>query len=172
MRNGQEEQVVEVMWPGWLGGVGVGLFVVFLFLFTGKGLGVSSAYGNFCGVALRGGYFRRDSYAPSSDWRLWLALGLPLGGLIGLLSAGETFAPSLDMGQLYERVLPQATWARGGLLALGGIMIGYGARAAGGCQSGHAITGMALLNPPSVLAGALFFAGGIVSVQLLFNVLA
>ena len=46
-------------------------------------------------------------------------------------------------------------------------MIGFGARMAGGCQSGHAIAGIAMLNPASVVAGACFFAGGIVSVQLL-----
>lgn len=164
--------MVEAVWPGWLGGVGIGLFVIGLFVVTGRALGVSSAYGNLCGVVLRGGYFRKGSYAPTSDWRLFFALGIPLGGLIGLLSAGDAFVPSMDMAVLYERVMPQATWARGLVLAGGGVMIGFGARAAGGCQSGHAITGMALLNPPSVLAGALFFVGGIISVQLLFGLLA
>lgn len=160
------------IWPGWLGGVAIGGFVVGLFVVTGRALGVSSAYGNLCGAILRTDYFRRGSYGPASGWRLWFIVGLPLGGLIGLLTAGGTFAPSLHMGELYEQVLPQALWARGAVLAVGGAMIGYGARAAGGCQSGHAITGMALLNPPSVLAGGLFFVGGIVSVQLLFNLLA
>ena len=160
------------VWPGWLGGVAIGLFVVGLFVVTGRALGVSSAYGNLCGAVLRTDYFRRGSYGPGSGWRLWFALGLPIGGLIGLLTAGGSFEASFDMGTLYERVLPQAIWARGAVLALGGVMIGFGARAAGGCQSGHAITGMALLNPPSVLAGGLFFVGGIVSVQLLFGLLA
>lgn len=163
--------VAAAAWPGWLGGVGIGLFVIGLFLFTGRALGVSSAYGNLCGAVLRTDYFRRGSYGPASGWRLWFALGLPLGGLIGLIGAGGSFAPSMHMGDLYEQVMPQAIWARGLILAVGGVMIGYGARAAGGCQSGHAITGMALLNPPSVLAGGLFFVGGIVSVQLLFRLL-
>jgi uncharacterized membrane protein YedE/YeeE len=39
---------------------------------------------------------------------------------------------------------------------------------AGGCQSGHAINGMSMLNPPSLLASAGFFVGGLVAVQTLF----
>lgn len=159
------------VWPGWVGGVAVGLFVVGLFLVSGKALGVSSSYGNMCGVALGSPHFRGPAYGPQTRWRLFFALGLPLGGLIGALSSGG-WEPSLHMGQLYEQVLPQSIWARGAVLTLGGVMLGYGARAAGGCQSGHAITGLALLNPPSLLAAAGFFAGGVAAVQLLFGLLA
>jgi hypothetical protein len=69
---------------------------------------------------------------------------------------------------MYEQVLPDAMWLRGLYLIAGGTLIGYGARLAGGCQSGHSINGMSLLNPPSLLASAGFFVGGIVSVQALF----
>jgi uncharacterized membrane protein YedE/YeeE len=48
-------------------------------------------------------------------------------------------------------------------------LIGFGARMAGGCQSGHSINGLSVLNPPSLLASAGFFVGGIVAVQILFR---
>jgi uncharacterized membrane protein YedE/YeeE len=48
-------------------------------------------------------------------------------------------------------------------------MIGFGARLAGGCTSGHAIAGMSKLNATSLLAAMGFFAGGIVMVQMLFK---
>ncbi len=155
-----------ITWDGWVGGVGVGLVVVLLFLTTGKALGVSSAYGDACGVA-GASYFRKGAFA-APRWRLWFALGLPVGGALAVLTSGVPWAPTWDMGTLYPTVLPGSVWLRGLVLVAGGALIGYGARAAGGCQSGHAITGMALLNPPSVLAGGLFFVGGIVSVQALF----
>jgi uncharacterized membrane protein YedE/YeeE len=46
------------------------------------------------------------------------------------------------------------------MLLAGGVMVGWGARAAGGCTSGHGIVGTALVAPASLLATALFLAGG------------
>ncbi|MCO4763713.1 MAG: YeeE/YedE family protein [Myxococcales bacterium] len=155
------------IWAGWAGGIGVGLVVALLYWTTGKGLGVSAAYGEVCGLA-GSDFFKRGTFA-GPRWRLFFALGLPIGGAIAVLTSGISWAPTWDMGTLYPAVLPDSTWIRGGVLAAGGALIGIGARMAGGCQSGHAITGMALLNPPSVLAGGLFFVGGIVSVQTLFG---
>ncbi len=158
-----------ITWAGWVGGIGVGLVVILLFLTTGKALGVSSAYGEVCGMAGQPVYQRGSFSGPK--WRLFFALGLPIGGAIAVLTSGISWVPTWDMGTLYPSVLPASIWARGAVLVCGGALIGVGARMAGGCQSGHAITGMALLNPPSVLAGGLFFVGGIVSVQALFQFL-
>lgn len=155
-----------IVWAGWIGGIGVGLVVITLFISTGKPLGVSSAYGEACG-SLGQNIYRRGVFA-GPRWRLLFALGLPIGGAIAVLTSGVQWAPTWDMGTLYPQVLPASLWARGAVLTAGGVLIGIGARMAGGCQSGHAITGMALLNPPSVLAGGLFFVGGIISVQTLF----
>ncbi|MCD0175623.1 YeeE/YedE family protein, partial [Deinococcus sp. 14RED07] len=57
-----------------------------------------------------------------------------------------------------------ATW---GLLILSGLLVGFGTRYAGGCTSGHAITGLSTLQAPSLIATASFFAGGILSANLL-----
>ncbi len=161
-----------VIWPGWLGGIGVGLFMLGMIVLTGKALGVSSAYGDACGVAFGSAHYRSGEFGAGHMWRLMFALGLPIGGAIAVFTSGASWHPTTDMGTLYEPVLPQALWARALVLAAGGVLIGYGARAAGGCQSGHAIMGMSLLNPPSIVSGACFFVGGIIAVQILFRVIA
>lgn len=73
------------------------------------------------------------------------------------------------MGQMYYQVMPSVPRVKALLLTAGGALMGAGARLAGGCTSGHVIAGCALLNPPSLLAGALFFSGGLATVQILFR---
>jgi uncharacterized membrane protein YedE/YeeE len=159
-----------IVWSGWIGGIAVGLYMLVQFVVSGKALGVSTGFGNVCGLASRRPFFRTGKYADRLNWRLWFLVGLPLGGFVALLTSGGTFEPHFDMGEMYMSVLPASVWLRGLVLVGGGILIGYGARLAGGCTSGHSITGISLLNPPSILASIGFFAGGIVAVQALFAV--
>jgi uncharacterized protein len=53
----------------------------------------------------------------------------------------------------------------------GGFLVGFGARYAGGCTSGHGITGLAALQWPSLVAVAGFFVGGLVATHLLLPLL-
>lgn len=162
-----------IFWPGWLGGLAIGTFALAQYAITNRQLGCSQGYGHLCGLVSRAPTFHHGELASSDNWRLWFLLGLPLGGLVAAVTAPEaniTF--TLSMGEMYDRVMPQAPWARATLLTLGGVFLGFGARLAGGCTSGHVIAGCALLNPPSLLAGALFFAGGLGAVQLLFMLFA
>ena len=157
------------VWQGWQGGIAIGLFTATMLWLTGRVLGMSSAYGEACGV-LGDSYFRQTARGYGQQWRLWMAAGLPIGGALAVLSSGQSWAPVSDMGTLYETVLPKEPALRTAVLVLGGTLIGFGSRMAGGCQSGHSIAGLALLNPPSVVASAGFFVGGIVMVQTLFAV--
>jgi uncharacterized membrane protein YedE/YeeE len=122
-----------------------------------------------CALLSRARYFRTGDYATWNNWRLWFFLGLPLGGTVAALTSGIVPSLTMSMGPLYDSVLPGATAWRGAYLIGGGALIGFGARMAGGCQSGHSINGMSLLNPPSLLASVGFFIGGIVAVQALFR---
>ena len=161
-----------VVWSGWLGGLAVGLYAIFQWLVSGHALGVSTGFGNLCGFVSRASFFHQGEYAETNNWRLWFILGLPLGGLLAALTSPGTLVASFSLGAMYDSVLPQALWAKGLVLALGGVLIGYGSRLAGGCTSGHSISGLSMLNPPSLLASAGFFLGGILMVQFLFRLLA
>ena len=55
-----------------------------------------------------------------------------------------------------------------GVLLIGGLLVGFGARYAGGCTSGHAISGLSNLQLPSLIAVIGFFIGGLLMIHLLF----
>ena len=75
---------------------------------------------------------------------------------LGFMSAGNNFLPT----ELFD--ISVFTSLKGiSLLLIGGFLVGFGARYAGGCTSGHAITGIANLNWPSLVATVFFFVGGL-----------
>ena len=159
------------LWEGWIAGGAIGLFAVALLGVTGKQFGCSSSYCHFWSPLSRLRFFRDADFRLDS-WRVWFILGVPLGGALAVLtSPGAELVPSFSMGAMYEAVMPEVLWQKLLLLFAGGICLGLGARLANGCTSGHVITGVALLNPPSMLAGALFFIGGLFMAQSLFRVL-
>lgn len=160
-----------IVWSGWVGGFAIGIYLLGQHWISNRQLGCSLSYNVVCGVVSRLSYFRTGEFTSRNNWRLWFLLGLPLGGFIALITSGESWQPDFTMGQLYESVLPDSIAAKAVWLIAGGALMGYGARLAGGCTSGHAVAGLALLNPPSMLAAALFFASGTATVQLLFRLM-
>ena len=161
-----------IVWSGWIGGLAIGLYLLLQWIVSGKTLGASTGYGNLCSYVSNTPFFHEGDFANPNNWRLWFLIGIPLGGFIAALTSPGEIVASFSLGAMYDSVLPQALWAKGLVLIGGGFMIGYGARLAGGCPSGHSIAGMSMLNPPSILASAGFFVGGIVIVQILFRVFA
>jgi len=155
------------VWSGWLTGSLLGLLTVALYWFANKQLGISTVYGYACQVLPGAGAFRSAEFRRSNRWRLWFGLGIPVGAL--LASSGDGVGFTTGMG-LYEQALPEHPVVRGLVLLGAGTLMGLGARLAGGCTSGHVISGVPLMNRPSFLAGALFFVGGTVAVQVLFRV--
>ncbi len=165
------EITTVIFWQGWVGGIAIGSYLLFQLIISGHPLGVSTAFGNVCGMFSRLPFFHRGSFEDNFNWRLWFIIGIPLGGLIAALTSPGPIVPSFSLGELYDSVLPAALPLRALVLSAGGVLIGLGSRMAGGCTSGHSISGLALLNPPSIVASAGFFAGGIIIVQFLFNIL-
>ena len=130
--------------------------------------------------------FLRYDWRSAGTWNLAFALGIAAGGFVGirLLSdpaaplaiSASTVAALADLGvtDLVGLVPSQlVSWAAlatpvGALMVLGGgFLVGFGARWAGGCTSGHAISGLADLQVPSLVAVAGFFAGGLVVTHVL-----
>ena len=157
-------------WPGWAGGLAIGLFTAAMLYVTGKPLGCSSGYGQACGL-IGGQRFFADEATRADPWKLLFILGIPVGGVIAALTSPGSWEPTLEMGALYESVYGDSVALKIGALFVGGVLLGFGARTADGCQSGHAIMGISLMSVPSMVASACFFVGGLVAVQLVFALL-
>jgi uncharacterized membrane protein YedE/YeeE len=154
-------------WPWWVAGPAIGLVVILLAWTTGKPLGVSTGYGAVCALTSRLPFFQQPEYA--ARWRIAFILGLPIGGLLAAALAGG-FAPTLGFGALDE--LTRGSLAlKAGVLFVGGLLIGAGARWAGGCPSGHSIVGIAQGAVSSLVATVAFVVSGVVVYNLLVALL-
>jgi len=172
-------------WPWYVSGPLIGLMVPGLLLIGNKDFGVSSSLRHTCAaLGARLPLFRYD-WRREGGWNLLFALGLVLGGtLAGTLladprplqlaastrhalaalgvSVSGGLAPASLFGLHALLTVPSLL-----LLAGGGFLVGFGARYAGGCTSGHAITGLSHLQPASAVAVGGFFVGGLAMTHLL-----
>lgn len=142
-------------WPWWFSGILVGLTVPLLFVMSGQAFGISTSFqqiGAMCTPGCGASYLR-DYDRRGGLWTLVFAVGIALGGFLGahVLSATPV------------EFLPASYHGLGGAIRLlvGGFLIGFGTRYAGGCTSGHSITGISNLNWPSLVATIFFFVGGL-----------
>lgn len=174
-------------WPWYVSGPLIGLTVPLLLLLGNRSFGISSNLSHLCAIALPQGArpkFLKYDWRPER-WNLVFMLGLLLSGLLGALvltspqptqlsapavaslhrlgvEVGPGMVPAF-MGTLDGLLRPKTL----ALLALSGVLVGFGTRYGGGCTSGHAITGLSTLQWPSLVATVSFFAGGILSANVL-----
>ncbi|MEM7454313.1 MAG: YeeE/YedE thiosulfate transporter family protein [Planctomycetota bacterium] len=142
-------------WPWWFSGILIGLTVPLLYLLTGQGFGISTSFqqvGAMCFPNSKYPYLREFNRRKGM-WTLMFAIGIAIGGYV---------ANSLLSAQPVE-FLPESFVSTSGAIRsfAGGVLIGFGTRYAGGCTSGHSITGISNLNWPSLVATIFFFAGGL-----------
>lgn len=167
-------------WPWYVAGAVIGLTVPTLLLLGNKKLGISSTLRQLCAACYPAKipFFHYDWKKDS--WNLFFAAGILLGGFLGgyVFANPEPVAVTAETKNLFlswglddvEGLLPQElfNWeslitAKGFLLmVVGGFLVGFGTRYAGGCTSGHGILGLSALQWPSLVATACFFIGGIV----------
>jgi hypothetical protein len=177
-------------WPWYVAGPLIGLVVPVLLLFAGKSFGVSTSFRDLCAAATPGRFDYLDYDWRTGSWRLAFVAGIILGGLIAAtaLAAPDpvvaiseaTRADLADLG-IDDRtgLFPSDLIGWGALVTLpgvltligGGFLVGFGARWADGCTSGHAITGLIGRQLPSLLAVLGFFGGGIISTFLILPAL-
>jgi uncharacterized membrane protein YfcA len=136
-------------WPFWIGGLALGAFVLLMLWADNKLLGVSTGCAELCALG-------RDRTLRSS-WRLRFLAGIVLGGaLAGVLSGRHA---SFALGA-FDGLFGASALVKVPVLLGAGLLIGYGARLAGGCTSGHSIVGTALGAKSSWIATCLFMVGG------------
>ncbi len=149
------QEFIMQPWPWWFSGILIGLTVPLLYFLTGQAFGISTSLqqvGAMCSPGSKLSYFREFDQRKGL-WTLLFAIGIGIGGLLATRFLSD---------QPIE-FLPASYLGFGGAIRLlvGGILIGFGTRYAGGCTSGHAITGIANLNWPSLVATVFFFVGGL-----------
>lgn len=174
-------------WPWYLSGALLALIMATL-LFFGESFGFSSNLRTLCTLC------GADKAAPffSFDWRtqawnLVFLIGTGLGGYLAhnymtaedyQVEISESTIQDLEeLGFSYDQAfapLENFSWEATGdtknliILIVGGFLVGFGTRYAGGCTSGHAISGLSNLQPASLLAVVGFFIGGLLMTHVLF----
>jgi len=174
-------------WPWYLGGPIVAFLMIILVL-LGKNFGISSNFRSICAI-LGGGskctYFNFDW--KKQYWNLLILLGTTIGGFIAANFLSYNQIPNISVqtisqlkaigfesaGNAYNPVELFEIWSFKNicLLLAGGFLIGFGSRYAGGCTSGHAISGLTNLQVPSLIAVIGFFIGGLLMSFLIFPIL-
>jgi uncharacterized protein len=157
--------VIDSFFPqGWLhyllGGVCIGAGVSLLYVGTGLIGGASSVFTSTLSWFSRVPYFQQARFTQSRDWRLVYAGGMILGALGWTVASSIVADPQRLTASLSLTQIP--AWQ----LAVGGFIVGFGARLANGCTSGHGICGMASLRLPSLVAVLTFLATAFASAQM------
>jgi len=166
-------------WSPYAVGIGIGVLSWLAFLISDKHLGCSTAFARTSGMIER--LFRGDKvnerpyfqkFAPIIDWEWMLVLGIVIGAFISAKLSGYfqmRWVPGEITGEL-NRTIVTVPYARWITAFIGGILMGVGSRWAGGCTSGHGISGTLQLSVSSWLAAICFFIGGIATAMLIFRV--
>jgi uncharacterized membrane protein YedE/YeeE len=182
--------VILQPWPWYVSGPLIAL-VMFILLKFGKNFGMSSNLRTVCTIAGAGKYASFFNFDwKSQKWNLLVVLGAIIGGFVasqflstdtqvalnpktiaaleaqGFKEVGKTVVPETLYG------IEAITSLKGLMILLvGGILVGFGARYAGGCTSGHAISGLSNLQVPSLIAVIGFFIGGLIMTHFIFPAL-
>jgi uncharacterized membrane protein YedE/YeeE len=162
-------------WSPYAVGIGIGILSWLAFLLSDKPIGCSTAFSRTSGMVER--LFRGSSvaekpyykkFAPTVDWEWMLVVGILVGAFISAQLSGEFRATWVP--QLWASSFGTGIGVRWIVALIGGVLIGLGARWAGGCTSGHGISGTLQLAVSSWLAVMGFFIGGIVTAMAIFRV--
>jgi uncharacterized membrane protein YedE/YeeE len=174
-------------WPWYVAGPLIAL-TMFILLFAGKQFGMSSNLRTMCSIGGAGkaaDFFRFDW--KKERWNLMVVVGAVIGGFLASHymsnntveinpKVAQQLSQDYGIDSVGEAYLPPEIFASEQLgdpfilavFILGGFMVGFGARYAGGCTSGHGISGLSNLQLPSLIAVIGFFIGGLVMVNLLY----
>lgn len=172
-------------WPWYVGGPMIAATVLLLLYFGNKPFGISNTLRTFCSAGGAGnhcGFFEFDWQ--KDTWNIIFVIGILIGGIIaniffnggGKVAISEATITDLQAIGVssFDHFLPKDVFSFQNLFTLegifvmviGGFLVGFGARYAGGCTSGHAIMGLSNLQPASLLAVVGFFIGGLIMTHL------
>ena len=178
-------QWIKQPWPWYVAGPLIGLMVPALLLLGNKKFGISSALRHICAVVFpfNISFFQYDW--KKEVWNLFFVAGIVIGSALAISFLSDDM-PVLVNEKLvtelagygikdYSRLSPPdffnwqnlLTWKGFIVMVVGGFLVGFGTRYAGGCTSGHSIMGLANLQWPSLVATICFMIGGFIMANLI-----
>ncbi len=180
---------IQKPWPWYLAGPLIGLMVPFLLLMGNKRLGISSSLRHICAACLPAKipFFQYDWKKES--WNLFFVTGILIGGYIAVnllsssapIQVNEKLLAELQQYGItnHDTLVPvdlfnwPALFTFKGfmMMVVGGFLVGFGTRYAGGCTSGHSIMGLSTLQLPSLIATCSFMAGGFIMANLILPII-
>ena len=179
-------EFISQPWPWYVAGPIIGM-VMLVLVFCGKEFGVSAnlrTLCSMCGAGKKTEFFQFEW--KKQLWNIVVVLGAIIGGFVsnqyltnssgvaisdstkdslsklGFTNVGESYVPAEIFGM--EAI---SSWEGILFLIIGGVLVGFGSRYAGGCTSGHAISGLSNFQLPSLIAVIGFFIGGLITTFVL-----
>jgi hypothetical protein len=182
-------EFIKQPWPWYIAGPLVGLTVPALLILGNKNFGISANLRHACAIILPSNvsFFKYDW--KKEIWNMFFAVGILLGGIIASSLLANPNPIVIDSNLRTELatygitttdgMLPSQLFSWGNLLTakgffmviFGGFLVGFGSRYAGGCTSGHAISGLSNLQWPSLVATCCFFIGGLFMANIILPII-
>ncbi|MCI0751576.1 MAG: YeeE/YedE family protein [Flammeovirgaceae bacterium] len=179
-------EFISQPWPWYVAGAFIGLTVPTLLLLGNKHFGISSSLRHICAACFPANipFFKYNW--KKELWNLFFVAGILIGGVVAtkflnnsepMLISEKTVSDLLALNIVVDHNLMPSSifnfenvFSKQGLLffVVGGFLVGFGTRYAGGCTSGHAIMGLSNLQWPSLIATISFMAGGFMMVHFIF----
>lgn len=179
-------ETIRQPWPWYVAGALIGLTVPALLLLGNKHFGISSSLRHICAACIPANipFFKYNW--KKELWNLFFVLGVLLGSVIAsqflsdpnpVVVSEKTTQALQALGVIVDgSLMPTSIFSFDNLFTvqglvffvIGGFMIGFGTRYAGGCTSGHSIMGLSTLQWPSLVATCCFMAGGFITTHLIF----
>lgn len=178
-------ELIKQPWPWYVAGPLIGLTVPTLLIIGNKSFGISSSLRHICASCFPANipFFKYDW--KKEVWNLFFVSGIFLGGVIAInllanpipIQVHPKLVTELEKYGIvnFNHLVPtdiinwQSLFSLKGFLVMvvGGFLVGFGTRYAGGCTSGHAIMGLSGLQLPSLIATISFMIGGFVMANLI-----
>jgi uncharacterized membrane protein YedE/YeeE len=160
-------------WSPYVAGGLSGLVIIVSVLADGQFFGASTTFVRSAGML--GEYFSPERvsqleyfirYLPRFDWQFLFVIGIFLGSLLSALTSGSFKWQGVP--DMWAERFGTNPVLRGIVAFIGGIIAMYGARLAGGCPSGHGLSGIIQLAVSGLIAMVFFFVGGIIMTRLIY----
>ena len=178
-------ELIKQPWPWYVAGPLIGLTVPTLLILGNKSFGISSSLRHICAACIPANipFFKYDW--KKELWNLFFVFGILVGGFLATqyLSNHQAILISTNLQtelskygvDNYSNIIPEQLFNWTNLFTLqgfflmivGGFLVGFGTRYAGGCTSGHAIMGLSNLQFPSLVATCCFMLGGFIMANLI-----